>query len=387
MVSSVVRLVVMRSAGVLAAVMALLASVLVTAGPAQAATPLPGGKANWVVSVGYLDLATKNNYRNWARLGYYSFQTDGTVTTNYWTWNQRDQVQRVNAMTAKCGGDVPTCPIRTVDGFAGDPMGGYQGTFAYTADGRLAVTWTRTASGTPLGQPVTEYWNVTTGLANGRAARITSPTFYGAYGNDVTIPAPGAFSAHANFGVGYGSNASLGRESRATMAQLVNDPRYNAEPYRGAYVVAKASSSVPATRTGIVGREGTGGAWHFGAASNPWKLCAGSPCMGWLQPNTSCSSTEKNRVRYIGEIGGGRRNTEEYWCQSLAQGKPCYAYNSHPRPMLQVIDDAGEFQGWVGVETFTHVSTTTGLPDSSWVEGYWGIFDMVSATLQPELPS
>ncbi|WP_326653545.1 MULTISPECIES: hypothetical protein [unclassified Streptomyces] len=33
----------------------------------------------------------------------------------------------------------------------------------------------------------------------------------------VEIPAPGVFSTYsANFGVGYGSNASLGRESRAS---------------------------------------------------------------------------------------------------------------------------------------------------------------------------
>ncbi|MFJ6837183.1 hypothetical protein [Streptomyces sp. NPDC091209] len=385
--SSVMRAVVTRWAGALAAVVALLATMLATAGPARAVTPLPGGKANWVVSVGYLNLATANNYRNWVRLGYYAFQPDGTVTTNYWTWNQREQPQRVNAMTADCGAEVPACAVRTVDGFTDDPMGGYQGTFDYTSDGHLAVTWTRTAAGTALAQPVTERWNVTTGLADGRAARITSPTFYGAYGNDVEIPAQGTFSTYANFGVGYGSNASLDRASRATMSQLVDDPRYNAEPYRGAFVVAKASSSDPATRTGIVGREGSGGTWSFGAASNPWKPCATSPCMGWLQPNTSCAGTDKDRVRYLGEIGGGRRNTEEYWCQSLAQGQACYAYNSHPRPMLQIIDDSGEFQGWVGVEAFTHVATSTGLPDSSWVEGYWGLFDMVSAALQPELPN
>ncbi|MFJ6727213.1 hypothetical protein ACIQPQ_20140 [Streptomyces sp. NPDC091281] len=381
-----VRTVVTRSVGVLVAVLALVTATLVAAGPARAVTPLPGGKANWVVSVGYLDLAARNNYRNWVRLGYYAFGTDGTVTTSYWTWNQREQPRRVNAMTANCGGNVPTCPVRTVDGFAGDPAGGYRGTFAHTADGRLAVTWTADAAGTPLAQPVTENWKVTTGLADGRAARITSPTFYGAYGNNVDIPAQGVFSTYANFGVGYGSNAPLGRETRASMNQLVTDPRYNAEPYRGAFVVAKASSADPATRTGIVGREGAGGDWTFGTGTNRWRLCSGSPCMGWLQPNTSCSGTDKDRVRYLGEIGGGRRNTEEYWCQSLAQGEPCYAHNSHPRPLLQIVDDAGEFQGWVGVEAFTHVDTRSGQPDGSWIEGYWGIFDMVSTALRPELP-
>ncbi|MEU5974581.1 hypothetical protein [Streptomyces sp. NPDC047315] len=382
--TSVLSSVVRRSVAALAAVAALLAASVVTAGPARALTPLPGGKANWVVSVGHMDLATKNNFRNWVRLGYYAFKDDGTVTTNYWTWNQRDQPRRVDAMTANCGGAVPTCAVRTVDGFAGDPTGGYRGTFAHAADGRLAVTWTHDAAGTALGRPVTENWNLTTGLAGGRVAKIASPTFHGPVTDYVTVPEPGAFSAYANFGVGYGSNAPLDRTSRASMSQLVQDPRYNAEPYRGDFVVAKKQK---VTNASIVAREKTGGDWTFGAAADPWRLCDGSPCMGWLQQNTSCQGVDKDRVRYIGEIGGGRRNTEEYWCQDLAQQQPCYLYNSHPRPMLQVIDDAGEFQGWVGVEAFAHVATSTGLPDGKWIDDYWGIFDMVSNDLQPRLPS
>lgn len=112
-----------RWAGALLAVLALFTSMLVSAGPVQAAAPLPGGKANWVVSVGHMDLASKDNYRNWVRLGYYVFNTNGTVTTSYWNWNQRDQPRRVDAMTADCGGAVPTCTVRTVDGFADDPTG------------------------------------------------------------------------------------------------------------------------------------------------------------------------------------------------------------------------------------------------------------------------
>ncbi|MFD5426572.1 hypothetical protein [Streptomyces sp. NPDC127084] len=377
-----------RTSPAVLAAFALFAALLVSAAPAQAAPARPGGKANWVVSVGGLNTAAANNYRNWVRLGYYVFAGDGTVTTTHWNWAQRDQPTRVDAVTADCGGNVPECTVRTVDGFAGNPTGGYQGTFRYADDGRLVVTWTKDTAGKALTRPLTEYWNLETGLASGGAARITSPSYYGAYGRDVEIPATGEFSDYtATFGVGYGSNASLGRDSRATMKQLVTDPRYNAQPYRGAYVTTTASSADPDTRVGIVERQGTGGMWSFGDTANPWKVCSSGSCMGWLQPNTSCNSVDKDRVRYIAEIGGGRRNTEEYWCQSLAQGKPCYKYNSHPRPMLQVIDDSGRFQGWVGVEAFTHVKTSTGLPDSEWISGYWGVFDMVSANLKPKLPA
>lgn len=375
-----------RPLGVLVAVLAFLAPVPASIGTAQAATVLPGGKANWVVATGYMDLASRNSYRNWVRLGYYTFAADGSVTASHWQWNQQDQPLRVGATAADCGGTVPSCSVRTVSGFTGNPTGGLKGTYGYTTGGKLAVTWTRDAAGKSIGT-LKEYWNLETGLDAGGVARISSPTYYGAYGNTVQIPASGVFSTYtANFGIGYGSNASVGRESRATMTQLVKDKRYDAQPYKGVFVVAKASSSDPATRTGIVGREGTGGAWTFADTANPWRLCRSSLCTGWLQPNTSCSSTDRNRVRYLAEVGGGRRNTEEYWCRSLAQGRPCYTDNSHVRPMLQVVDDAGRFQGWVGVEGFTHVNTKTDLPDKSWVEGYWGIFDMVSAALKPKLP-
>jgi hypothetical protein len=59
--------------------------------------------------------------------------------------------------------------------------------------------------------------------------------------------------------------------------------------------------------------------------------------------------------------------------------------------MLQVVDDSGRFQGWVGVEAFSHVSTSTGLPngpEGHWDEGYWGVFDMVSISqLRPGIPA
>jgi hypothetical protein len=191
----------------------------------------------------------------------------------------------------------------------------------------------------------------------------------------------------ATFGIGYGSNFGLGADSRVGMDELLNNPLYNSQVYKGAYV---------RTNVGTVGREGTGGDWTHsginGTNKTPWRKCRSGPCMGFLQEGAgtcrkawSDNTAPATRVRYIGEVGGGRRNTEEYWCQGLA-GRPaegkCYVYNSHPRPMLQVIDDSGRFQGWVGVEAFTHVSTDNNPPngqaDADWKAGYYGVFDQVS---------
>lgn len=371
-----------RCTAALFGTLGLLAGMLVILAEAQAATELPGGKANWVVSVGGLEIPENNNYRNWVRLGHYTFQAGGTVTTDFWTWYQRDSPLRVPAVTgANCGAPVPTCDIRTVDGFGSAASKGFRGTYSYAPQNRLVITWTKDKSGAALAEPLTESWVLEpTLLAGGGVARMRSSNHY-AEQFDATVPGPvDAFSDYgATFGIGYGSNASLGTSSRVPIEQLLTTPEYRTEKYKGSFITAN---------NGVVRREGTGGDWTFsgegtGASnpSKPWQACAGeAECLGYLQPGTSCKpqggNDSKNRVRYLTETGTGRQNTEEYWCESLlgSSGKTCYTHNSHPRPMLQVIDDAGRFQGWVGVEAFTHVDTREKeqKETAEWKGYYWG---------------
>ncbi len=382
-----------RCTAVLLGIIGLLASLLVAPAAARAASTLPGGKANWVVSVGGLDIPGNNNYRNWVRLGYYTFQENGTVTTDFWTWNQRDSPVRVPAVTdADCGAPVPTCDVRTVKGFGSGPGQGFKGTYAHAPGGRVVVTWTKDKSGAALDSALTESWILEPAqLAGGGVARMRSSNYY-AEQFDATVPGPiDPFSDYgATFGIAYGSNAST--SSRVPMEQLLTDDEYSTEKYKGSFITANG---------GVVRREGTGGDWTFSGqgagatnAGKPWQACAGAAqCMGYLQPGTSCKpqggNNSKNRVRYLAEMGTGRQNTEEYWCESLlgSSGDTCYTHNSHPRPMLQVIDDAGRFQGWVGVEAFTHVETEDPQKATEdWSGYYWGVFDMVSESqLQPDL--
>ncbi|MEV4352632.1 hypothetical protein AB0J83_49915 [Actinoplanes sp. NPDC049596] len=373
---------------VVSSLIALLVSMLVAPRAAQAAPPaLPGGKANWVVSVG--GLTNNNDPRNWVRLGYYVFHDDGTAETNYWTWNEADSPERVNTVKADCTGTVPHCYVRTVEGFQGDPTGGFRGSFDYDATGRLVVTWKTDRDGKDIAD-LRETWTVEAGLVDGKLARITSPTYYANTGStnnpDVPDPVAGEFSSYsATFGVGYGSNTALDSATRVSMSELVNDSKYNSKRYRGTFLL---------TNGGLLDRQWAGGNFTFSGAqgdntANPWQKCSGTECLGFVQHGTSCSSEtnpDKDRARYIAEVGGGRRNTEEYWCMLLAGGADCYLYNSHPRPMLQIIDDAGDFQGWVGAEAFSHVSTATGKPDQAWGQYYWGIFDTVSPALQNRIP-
>ncbi|MGW2051221.1 hypothetical protein ACWCPF_39600 [Streptomyces sp. NPDC001858] len=383
-----------RGVATILGVLAVLASMLVTAGTAQAAPPqLPGGKPNWVVSVG--GLKDNTDPGNWVRLGYYVFNTNGTVETNYWYWTESGKPKRVNTVKANCDGPVPHCYVRTVAGFDGDPTGGYRGVFSYEA-GKLKVTWETDLVGHALDKPLVEHWNLEAALGStSGVARITSPTYYTNTGTDAEpdaqAPQSEDFSDYdATFGVGYGSTSSLDSSSRVSMNELLTGGEYRNTRYRGTFVRVNDKQ---------LGREWSGGNWTFSGAqgdnpTNPWQKCDGAECLGFVQHGTSCgrgdenpkadANPDKDRARYIAEIGGGRRNTEEYWCMLLAQGADCYENNSHPRPMLQIIDDSGKFQGWVGAEAFTHVNN--GTPDTEWSQYYWGVFDQVSPDLKPQIP-
>lgn len=134
---------------------------------------------------------------------------------------------------------------------------------------------------------------------------------------------------------GKANNATFDMTTRASMSQLRNDSRYNSRRYTGTFVVAKQ---------GTVGREGTGGAWWFRSGTqtvgdpnynSPWQVCANGDCLGWNQHNTSCNCgttwTDKDRIRYLAEIGGGRRNTRlaaAAWFPKPRQPAPLSLYCS-----------------------------------------------------------
>jgi hypothetical protein len=347
--------------------------------PGASAVTLPGGKPNWVVSVGGLNTPDVNNNGNWVRLGYYTFSADGAVTTNYWTWAMLSQSPRIDTWFADCAGDVPDCYVKTVDGFLDSPMGGLIGSFDYLANGQLRITWTKNADGSVRASPLVETWNVDSEINAGTLARIRSSTFYQA----PNVPAPGEFSNYsATFGIGYGSMATLSTTSKATMQLLMQDARYNDRSYDGANVVVTHGELLAQT---------SGGRWHFSNgisddpynANNPWQLCASGKCIAWNQHMSSCSCGDawptKDRIRYFADVTGGRRNTEWFWCKCLAQGTACYKSNSHVRPLLQIVDDQGTFQGWVGVEASTAVGTKTQPPKVE--DGHFSVFELVPEAL------
>jgi hypothetical protein len=361
-------------------VLGLVATLGVTAPAVPLPAELPGGKANWVVSVGGLHDAADNNYANWTRLGWYIFAADGTVRTNYWMWKELDEPERVAAMTASCGGDVPKCPVQTMDSFLTGPTGVFQGTYQ-TSDGKVDVTWTKDGAGQALTPSMTEHWLLDP-IPGGKVARISSDGYHSTVAGPVVVPS--TFSNYsASFGIGYGSNAPLSAGNKASITDIRT--LYGQDEFVGTFVRANK---------GTVGREGAG-LWAAGfnqaTTFDQWRSCPGGKCVGFREKTKDgckCSKYPdvKDRIRYLADAPPARNNIYTYWCECLAQGAPCYQANNHVQSLLQIIDDDRNFQGWVGVETSTSVNSRTLKPNHDFGSAYWAVLNMVTPDLRGPQP-
>ena len=302
--------------------------------PASAAD-LPGGKANFVVSLG----SFKTGTTNWMRLGDYTFSTDGKVRARTYLWEQSKHAARVGTGTkpdSSCSTPVvsPTatlvraCEVLTVGGFTGAPTeeprtGNYRVT-----DGVLHITW-----------PVPGW--------NEEWAIVVSPT-------NKLVRLDFRSNALATAGYGYGSNASL--TTRRQMSSVQSFPGNLRLEYKG------WSGGKPG--------EGASG---FDIGS--YQTCnTTSWCLTFLQPKSdnSCGvdggcikgNTDTSIQNYIVRVSNNdRRDTYWHWCSCLTKhengdDETCYKRNSHVKPMLQILDDDGQFHGWVGTEASFDVSNT-----------------------------
>lgn len=361
-------------------VLGLVATVGVTAPAVPLPAELPGGKANWVVSVGGLNDASVNNYANWTRLGWYIFAADGTVRTSYWSWNQRDEPMRVDAMKASCGGDIPTCDVQTMGTFLTGPTGAFQGTYQ-TSAGKVDVTWTKNGAGQALADPLVEHWLLEP-IPGGKVARIVSDGYHSTLAGPVTVPT--TFSDYsATFGIGYGSNAPLSAGNKASITDIRT--AYGQDEHLGTYVTAYK---------GAVHREPAGlkvNELNSAVSFANWRSCPSGKCVGFREKTKGCVCDKfpniKDRIRYLADAPPARNNIYTYWCECLAQGKPCYKANNHVQSLLQIIDDDRKFQGWVGVETSTHVESDGSAPDHDFGAAYWAVLNMVTPALRGPQPA
>jgi hypothetical protein len=331
-----------RIAATFAVVLSALTMTLASAPTAQAA-PMPLGKQNWVVSVSGFRV---DAYRNYIRLGYLVFNpTSNAVEHNFWTWDQADNPAPVNSGDVYyCGQWAPgtnprnNCPIKTAPGFTGDPNGRFTGTYSYNAGtGQVAVTWTRsTINGSTTTVNLGETWAVSELRPGLGRMELVADTY------SITN------------GISYGSNASLAQTSKASMSTIKSTARR--------YLLE--GETVNRAKVDKWTRGGSG-SFNTGPA---WNICDDGSCLGNVQYNSGCAPTSccpagpgyeacaqriidsgDRRFYYLTGDLGGRRNNYEFWCECLSYDG-CYVGNSHVRPLLQVIDDSGVFQGWVGAE-------------------------------------
>lgn len=264
-----------------------------------------------------------------------------------------------------CGSWVPgtnprnNCAIKTAPGFTGNPNGRFTGTYAYNSTAQqVSITWTRsTINGATTAINLVETWNVTTPRTGLARMQLT--------GDNYSLTG----------GIGYGSNASLAITSKAPMSAV--------RATTDTYLLEGQSVSNRTISSWIRGNAG-------GLTMSGWNLCDDGSCLGLVQNNAGCGvssccapgpgyeecaarlAASNRRFYYMSGAFGGRRNTYEYWCECLSYNG-CYQYNSHIRPLLQVIDDAGVFRGWVGAE----VSPDRTAPRSPAGE-YYASFALVS---------
>ncbi|GAA4199171.1 hypothetical protein [Actinocatenispora rupis] len=319
----------------------------------RAAHALPGGKTNFVVSVGSFFAGRTTN---WERIGYYTFHpSDGTVTGTWWRWNQNSRRDiRVDTPVAASGCGATRCYTRTMKRFLSRPT--------ETAHGKYVVNGSALTVAWPSGSKyVQEKWTVarvrkTNGSTDGSLVELV----WAGVGRGYT----------ATGGYGFGSNASLSANaSAATLMQSAN--RVN---YRYVY-------------SGISAGKRTGGGSSLGLSV--FHRCKDGRCLGattktapgngcrYYPPGDTKSSATINY--YLAHFGGDRRDAYEHWFRCLGYrpktGQSCYKLNSHVKPMLQVIDDKGRFRGWVGAET-SYKTTADGNSAGPAIYDTFAIFKM-----------
>ncbi|AYY13802.1 hypothetical protein EF847_14955 [Actinobacteria bacterium YIM 96077] len=303
------RLVAVLLTTMLVCVSAVISNVAPVGGSSASAAELPHGKERFVVAIGGLQASST---QNWVRLGQYEFHGDGTVTERHWHWSQRNRVDRT--YTGFVARNCPTreCEIQTAGGyeFTGSSKT-LDGT--YTVDGNtLEITWND-------GQ-FWEKWEMTT-TADG--ALVSLEYVDSDFG--------------ATHGYGYGSNAAW--NDRVSNADIAAADHSN---FEHSYRLWKTTHSNPDPHID----SGDGSPFWV----TDWSVCSGGSCLG-ARTDGGTSGTDYYVSPARSPIGH-RRDTMWSWRLSNADGRNeyCYTGNSHVKPMMQVVDDNGEFHGWVGVE-------------------------------------
>lgn len=286
---------------------------------ALAGTPLPGGRAYYVVTL--MGGAVNAKF---VRIAQYSFTagagSTGTVTEQFKFW---DQVFTGDAYSNKVATGYTTgnclynnCTIKTPIGYQpGQAWSTLSGTYYIDVNGRVVITWT--------GGSV-ETWTIS-----------YPKTYYAMF----TI-----FNSNYNVQHGWGFGSNTNFNTGATIAQIKAAGSLNTADYwQNAY--------------GVADQQSTGQWWNM-PAYNP---CS-TPSMQITESGAACSANKWHSY-VAGDPATDKR--KNYWNHQLdivtcadVPG-PCISPQAgHTVAMLQVLDDAGVFRGWVAVEASLHTQAT-----------------------------
>ncbi|MEO3753455.1 hypothetical protein [Streptomyces sp. B6B3] len=283
--------------------------------PAASAAELPLGKANYAMAVGGLRTTST---QNWGRLGQYTFATDGTVSEQHWHWTQRERVTRSSIGIQAAGCTSRDCVVQTANGYqstgASETL---HGEYTVTGD-TVRITWDG---------GLYEEWTLT---PSADGALVTTELGDNNFG--------------ATHGYGNGSNAAW--SARVPMSEIAALD-HSALVHRYDLWKTTTEQSEPYID------HGDGNPFWI----QDWNVCDGGQCLGAESANPS-----QYYVAPAREPTGHRRDTLWHWVRALADGRDewCYTGNSHVKPMIQVIDDNGDFHGWVGVEASLNQTTSEG---------------------------
>lgn len=316
-------------------VLAVAAGLLVAPSPALAVS-LPGGRANYVVGLGHLDADSRTN---WVRLGTYEFTADGRVTARLWLWSQANPTARVGTGTSpdsSCStlagvstSKVRTCEVRTAGGFTAAPAETRTGTFTtFTVD---------------VGGAATEVVNIRWAVS-----RAWSEEWYVRPSADLAR-FDFKYNTRATHGYGYGSDAALStRRAMSSVRSFPGTLKQDLVSWSHDNVGTSSGQTFQHTRFSTCDTVTWCLTYLQPSSANACQASGGCPNYGG-----GTDYGDSSIQYYVVKLSShDRRDTLWHWCTCLAreQGTFCYTGNSHVKPMLQVIDDAGNFRGWVGVE-------------------------------------
>lgn len=282
------------------------------AAPAAAVAGLPGGRATYIVT-----MMGGPNTKLYSKLAYYRFATNGTVTQQYWYWNQGMITGFSNAAKWKVAtGHTTTgcrrvCPVRTPLGFQpGGAPTNIAGTWSIDRYGHLNVRWSSTRY---------EVYRM-----NSTQAGFTAITIMTGYSTGLV---------QKGWGIGSNASPSTGASMAAVHAsvQIMGPMAVN---YYGVPTKYYANQS-----------------FYFGNYSR----CTNGRCLQ-SNENTSADKRQWYNSYFAGNPATDGRKV--YWnsqngsvAQAESPGTSCIgAGGGHTSAALQALDDNGRFIGLLGAE-------------------------------------